>query len=163
VTFSEGLKYIGAFAFYDCGSLISVAIPASVTSIDNNAFGRCSNLTEIRFEGSAPSFGTSVFAIVTATAYYSAGDPTWTEEVRQNYGGTITWVGYEPEPDHIPGDINGDGNLTNKDVTRLQKLLKGVEVEVNAAALDVNGDGKVTNKDLTRLQRFLKTGDVEIH
>ena len=64
---------------------------------------------------------------------------------------------------HTPGDINGDGKVNNKDVTRLQRYLKGAAVEVNEAALDVNGDGKVNNKDLTRLQRYVKGADVEIH
>ena len=67
------------------------------------------------------------------------------------------------EPDHIPGDINGDGKVNNKDVTRLQRYLKGEETEVVEAALDVNGDGKVNNKDLTRLQRYLKGEEVEIY
>ena len=62
----------------------------------------------------------------------------------------------------LPGDVNGDGKVNNKDVTRLQKYLKGDEVEVVEFNLDVNGDGKVNNKDLTRLQRYLKTGDMEI-
>ena len=31
----------------------------------------------------------------------------------------------------LPGDINGDGKLNNKDVTRLQKYLKGDEVEIH--------------------------------
>ena len=69
----------------------------------------------------------------------------------------------EATPDHVPGDINGDGKVNNKDVTRLQKYLSGEEVDVNPAALDVNGDGKVNNKDLTRLQKYLKGDDVEIH
>ena len=69
----------------------------------------------------------------------------------------------EATPDHVPGDINGDGKVNNKDVTRLQRYLKGAAVEVNEAALDVNGDGKVNNKDLTRLQRYVKGADVELH
>ncbi|MBR3473738.1 MAG: dockerin type I repeat-containing protein, partial [Oscillospiraceae bacterium] len=56
-----------------------------------------------------------------------------------------------------------DGKVNNKDVTRLQRYLKGAAVEVNEAALDVNGDGKVNNKDLTRLQRCVKGADVELH
>ena len=34
------------------------------------------------------------------------------------------------EPDHIPGDINGDGKVNNKDLSRLQRYLKGEEVEI---------------------------------
>ncbi len=63
----------------------------------------------------------------------------------------------------LPGDINGDGKVNNKDVTRLQKYLKGDDVEVVAFNLDTNGDGSVNNKDLTRLQRFVKGLDVELH
>jgi hypothetical protein len=63
----------------------------------------------------------------------------------------------------LPGDINGDGKVNNKDVTRLQKYLKGDDVEVVTFNLDTNGDGNVNNKDLTRLQRFVKGLEVELH
>lgn len=36
--FNEGLETIGDFAFADCGSIQSVTIPQSVTSIESNAF-----------------------------------------------------------------------------------------------------------------------------
>ena len=62
----------------------------------------------------------------------------------------------------LPGDINGDGTVSNKDVTRLQRWLKYHNVDVVEFNLDVNGDGSVSNKDLTRLQRYLKYHDVEI-
>lgn len=63
----------------------------------------------------------------------------------------------------VTGDVNGDGRITNKDVTRLMHYLKDPTTEVNAPALDINGDGKVNNKDLTRLQRYLKYHDVMIY
>ena len=61
------------------------------------------------------------------------------------------------------GDINGDGELNNKDVTRLIRYIKYNDVTVLEDALDVNGDGEVSNKDVTRLIRYIKYGDVEIH
>ena len=64
---------------------------------------------------------------------------------------------------YIPGDINGDGKVNNKDVTRLMRYIKYKDVEVVEAALDVNGDGKINNKDVTRLMRHVKYKDVEIH
>ena len=96
VTIGNSVTYIETEAFYKCTSLTSVTIPNSVTSIGNYAFRDCTSLTSIRFKGSALSFGSYAFYRVTATAYYPAGDPTWTEDVRQNYGGTITWVAYNP-------------------------------------------------------------------
>ena len=67
------------------------------------------------------------------------------------------------KPSHIPGDITGDGDVNNKDLTRLFKYLTGYDVEVVEAALDVNGDGVVNNKDQTRLFRYLSGYGVEIH
>ncbi|MBO4734497.1 MAG: dockerin type I repeat-containing protein [Clostridia bacterium] len=64
--------------------------------------------------------------------------------------------------DYIPGDINGDGKVNNKDLTRLFQYLSDWDVEVNEAALDVNGDNSVDNKDLTRLFQYLSNWDVEI-
>ena len=60
------------------------------------------------------------------------------------------------------GDINGDGNVNNKDLTRLMKALAGEDVEVVTETLDVNGDGNFNNKDLTRLMKFIAGEDVEI-
>ena len=40
---------IGNYAFYDCDSLSTITIPASVTSIGSGAFYFCSNLTTVEF------------------------------------------------------------------------------------------------------------------
>ena len=41
VKIKEGVATIGSFAFYDCGELTSVSIPASVTRIGDYAFSGC--------------------------------------------------------------------------------------------------------------------------
>lgn len=63
----------------------------------------------------------------------------------------------------VPGDINGDQKVNNKDITRMFQYLANWDVEVNENALDTNGDGNVNNKDLTRLFQYLANWDVEIH
>lgn len=68
---------------------------------------------------------------------------------------TLYAIWEENEPAYTPGDINGDGSVNNKDLTRLMKYLAGEEVGVVSGSLDVNGDGSVNNKDLTRLMKHL--------
>ena len=62
----------------------------------------------------------------------------------------------------VAGDINGDGNVNNKDITRLFQYLADWDVYVEEAALDVNGDGNVNNKDITRLFQYLADWDYSI-
>lgn len=50
------------------------------------------------------------------------------------------------------GDINGDGKINSKDVTRLRKIVLGAEKDVLGAA-NINGDAKVNSKDVTRLRK----------
>ena len=65
--------------------------------------------------------------------------------------------------DCIPGDINGDEKVNNKDVSRLMQYLALWDVEVNEAVLDVNGDDKINNKDVSRLMQYLALWDVPIY
>ena len=62
----------------------------------------------------------------------------------------------------IAGDINGDGKLNNKDLTRLMKYIADNETTVVKNTVDVNGDGAVTAKDLTRLLKYLSGADVVV-
>ena len=100
-----GVTYIGNSAFRDCSSLTSIEIPAGVTAIGSNAFYSCVSLKTVTFKGNAPDIASNAFLGTTTTAYYPADNATWTEEVKQNYGGTITWIaettaGFE---DVVPG------------------------------------------------------------
>ena len=56
---------------------------------------------------------------------------------------------------YIPGDINNDGKVDNKDTTVLMKYFAGWDVEVNYNALDVNEDGIINSKDTTRLMQYI--------
>ena len=73
------------------------------------------------------------------------------EESNADRPGTVKYL-------FLPGDINGDGSVDNKDVVVLFRYVSGFEIEVNEAELDVNRDGSVNNKDITVLFRQLNAG-----
>ena len=112
VTIPEGVTSIGRYTFYGCSSLTSVTIPESVTSIGESAFSGCSSLTTIFFLGDAPSISSGAFYAVRGTALYPVDNETWTAGKRQNYGGSLTWVGYQDEAKAytIRYDPNGGSN-----------------------------------------------------
>jgi hypothetical protein len=59
------------------------------------AFRGCRELDNIIFEGNAPTIHESTFTYYYhTTAYYPAGNATWTEDKLLDYGGDITWVPY---------------------------------------------------------------------
>lgn len=61
------------------------------------------------------------------------------------------------------GDINGDGKVNMKDVTRLHQYINGWDVEISEQTADVNGDGKINMKDVTRLHQFINGWDVKLY
>lgn len=131
-------------------SLRKVLLPAGLTHMGNLAFyGNSRSLSEIRFTGPAPSFGESAFFGVSATVYYPANDPSWTEDVRQSYRGRISWVGY------VPGDANGDGTPDLLDLVRLRKELAGLSPELDITAADLSGNWEIDAQDLVLLRKLL--------
>ena len=55
----------------------------------------------------------------------------------------------------LPGDINGDKSVNNKDAIMLFRYIAGWSVAADHAALDCNGDGKINNKDAITLFRYV--------
>ena len=85
------VKTIGYYAFKDCSSLKEITLPETLVQLDHSVFTGCTKLETIYFEGDAPTFHGSSFGGLTCLVIYPADNKTWTKEVQQNYGGTITW------------------------------------------------------------------------
>jgi uncharacterized repeat protein (TIGR03803 family) len=107
VSLPNSVLSIGDAAFQRCG-LLSVDIPSSVTSIGEGAFSGCSNLTNIYFEGNAPSlFGsTNVFAGNAGIIYHLPGTTGW----GPTFGGRPTGLWMLPYPLILPGSIAVQSN-----------------------------------------------------
>lgn len=61
----------------------------------------------------------------------------------------------------IKGDLNGNGNVTAKDIVSLRQYIKNALNEENIdfcylKAGDLNGNGKITAKDLVSLRQYIK-------
>lgn len=161
----DTVTFIGHYAFADCTGLRKITLPKSLQKIDYNAFSNCPLLTEItvpasvtyiasevfeesgitvlRFVGDAPEFVYDSLEGITATAYYPAGNPTWTEDKLQNYGGNITWMPFDSRV-----DLNGDLVVDDGDVEVLlwhTLFPEAYPISINA---DLTKDGQVDDADV---------------
>ena len=94
INLPESLTRIGSQAFRFT-KLREITIPASVTQIDKSAFYKCTDLKKITFLGDVPAtIKADAFLNLETTIYYPGDNATWTADVLQNYGGTVTWVPY---------------------------------------------------------------------
>ena len=101
VRLHSGITTITSCSFKNSRGLEEITIPENVSVVGISAFRNCSGLKRIVFTGNAPEFPDTeenyytIFRGVTADAYYPADNETWTEDVFQNYGGTLTWIPYD--------------------------------------------------------------------
>ena len=100
----------------------------SVTAIDHHAFYGCDSLTEVYYAGSATDW-----------------DEIFIEEPNDPLFHAICYTDCVVI---LPGDLNSDGSVDNRDLGLLQKYLNEYDVSIRIEAADVNADGKVNNRDL---------------
>ena len=142
----NGTKSISNSVFIHCDNLTEVVLPIELKRIGESAFMFCDSLTDIFYYGSIEQ-----------------RHAIKVEKNNTNLPGATWHYNYDPDNDYYPGDINGDGSVNNKDLTRLFQYLSDWDVEVMPGVLDVNGDKAVNNKDLTRLFQYLSDWDVKIY
>ena len=114
VNLPDGITEIGKYAFYQCDKLEKIDLPQSLTTIGEYALAYSRTWTTVTipaavqrigayafagdtlqtvyFLGDAPVMDEWAFAYQDLTAYYPAGNPTWTEDVMRDYGGIWMWL-----------------------------------------------------------------------
>ncbi len=60
------------------------------------------------------------------------------------------------------GDVNGDGNINNRDYALLMQYINKWNVEIIEYAADVNADGAINNRDYALLMQFINKWDVKL-
>lgn len=53
----------------------------------------------------------------------------------------------------LPGDANGDGNVNALDITKVERIIAGLDVETSGA--DANQDGNINALDITKIERII--------
>ncbi len=151
------LKLIGAELSEEFGNGTTVSYDnlPYLTFVRGDNITSNTNMLALTFE----VLDTAVIGDAYISLLYEEGNISNIDEEDVNFkivDGKITII------DYLPGDINGDGKVNTKDLTRLMKYINHEDVECTEKALDVNGDGKVNTKDLTRLMKYINHEDVEI-
>ena len=112
----------GAKLYLNGVLVTDVVIPKGATCIGDYAFYNYECLNSITFCGDVPKIGKSILKNCTVTAYYPAGNTTWTEDVMKNYGGTITWVAYDPSTT-TPSQTGATNAVTQQSTTQVVACL----------------------------------------
>ena len=150
VELPEGLESIQSQCFRSC-ALTEITFPSTLREIGGGCFPV--SLKKITFLGSAPTlFAGNAFEGITADAYYPARNSSWTEAVRQDYGGTLTWAAF-------------DGGVQQEGYRVFSGISGNIVIEIGGVRYfpDVNGEIYVptTDEKLAFLYEYNKlSGDV---
>ncbi len=65
-----------------------------------------------------------------------------------------TWVGDSVNVSSVlPGDANGDGNINARDITKVERIVAGLDVQTTGA--DANQDGNINALDITKIELII--------
>lgn len=177
ISIPNTVETIGHNAFDACSGLTSIVIPSSVSTIGHEAFQGCTRLTRVTFGSGVRAIGSKAFyncdAIVmvtcegemppvmgsincfTTTCYNNASlhVPSLSIKIYLNTDYWNRFIHTQEIQEYSIGDVNGDGQVTIKDVTIMVDYLLGSEVSgvVLTEYADVDGNGVINIKDVTML------------
>lgn len=142
------VETVGDYALYNVSSLPEVELPATLTFMGDSAMAGMTGLEALACRATnVPDLGEGVWAGVnqsvipleipaSARFRYMEADQ-WREFIIRNYG--------------VPGDVNGDGEVTVADINTLIDIIlsggQGFDADTMARA-DVNMDGEINVADI---------------
>lgn len=168
INIPENVLEIGSHAFYGCTSLENIYIPENVAYIDTQALTDCTKLKTITIANPSMEFGE--MAVGFYPVYDTEGDLidyyATTDELTirglsgstaQAYADKYSLNFEEIKIPEIMADVDGDGTITIKDATAIQKALANILplIKEQKPFADADGDGTITIKDATAIQKSL--------
>jgi len=150
----QGAIYVNNNVFYNCSSLQSITLPATIQFVNDNIIYGCTALRKMTCKAKAvptflgtldPSTMNSVFQATTlyvpeASLNTYKNDSYWKrfKQILKDESGDVS--------DFIPGDANGDNKVNGTDIVVIANMVLGRK-DKNVAA-DANQDGKVNGTDI---------------
>lgn len=145
VDLPENLSFIGKEAFFGCDNLKEITIPKSVTTIEDKALGYVLGRVYVKDENGDVIDIDSAMPMPDFTIYGYKG----TEAERYAKDNGFIFESIDPS-----GDINGDNELTIKDILTLQKYIIGKTKLSNGelARADICNDGRINCFDIAEIK-----------
>lgn len=127
VELTSGAEIITNNSFANLTGVECIALPDTITTIEENAFASCEKLTDVCYTGNDPDVLQALQAAnvtVRAVERPVAGDVNWDGEVAGD--DAITMIRYlsgwnVAGISDVVGDVNGDGNTDARDVVYLTR------------------------------------------
>lgn len=151
-TIPDDVTTIGDEAFAVCGNLTTVTIPDGVTTIGELAFLKCDNLTTVTIPDSVTIIEEDAFEFCYNLTIYGYTNSTAEAYAVEN-GIDFVSIG---ELNFSAGDLNGDTKIDAKDALMVLKFAvnKMYFIDEQKAVADVNKDTKIDAKDALEILKF---------
>ena len=156
----DGMIYVGKVALYYKGTCPeSFVIDDGTVGIAGEAFSGASDLLDITIPKSVICIGeTAFYSCYDLKTVHYGGSKRTRKSIAIDYNNdnllNATWE-YADASGADPGDADGDGHVTMKDVLVIRKHIAGMTVDIDLDAADADGDGGVTMKDVLLVRKFI--------
>lgn len=142
------LYEIADSAFSGCSSLETVSGGASLVFVDDYAFKDCTSLKKIELRKNVQYVSSTAFSGCKTLTVYAYKD-TYAYKFALSKSYPVVNL------DLLLGDVNGDGQLTLRDILDLQKYIAHMITldDTQLLAADINLDGKANMADILIIQR----------
>lgn len=158
VVVGDNVKVVSERSFEGCVSLERLTLGEHLDSVGPNAFNGCRSLNSITVKAEDPPLLVDVNCFPDAV-YHQA--TLFVPKIAQmDYYLCDVWTLFENQTvisdEHLPGDVNGDGEVT---VADMNVLVEGILNEGSRnESMDVNGDGEVSVADINVLVNLILQG-----